>query len=111
MGSKKTLFFSNIIGNVMEDDRDVRFYDDMAKYISKNINNQYSMIFINAPGLGGEKYYLSNILKCFGKLGITFQNVLHIDNNTTKNEVDSFIEKNKKIVYFLMEEIHIHNSK
>ena len=102
MGSKKTLFFSNIIGSVMEDDRDVRFHDDMAEYISKNIDNQYSMIFINAPGLGGEENYLSNILRCFDRIGITFQNVFPIDENTVKKEVDSFIEENEKIVYFLM---------
>ena len=86
MGSKKTLFFSNIIGSVMEDDRDVRFHDDMAEYISKNIDNQYSMIFINAPGLGGEENYLSNILRCFDRIGITFQNVFPIDENTVKKE-------------------------
>lgn len=102
MKNKKTLFFSNIIGNVMEDDVDVRFNDYMAEYVIKNINNGYSMIFINAPGLGGEEYYLPNIIRCFDKTGITFKNVLSIDENTSRNELDSFIENNENILYFLM---------
>ena len=102
MGNKKTLFFSNIIGNVMEDDINVRFNNYMNEYLTKNIDNTYSMIFINAPGLGSEKNYLPNILRCFDKIGITFKKILFIDENTTKNELDSFIELNKRILYFLM---------
>ena len=102
MENKKTLFFSNIVGNVMEDDTNVRFNDYMSEYLIENIDNKYSMVFINAPGLGGEEYYLSNILKCFDKIGITFKDILSIDESTTKQEADDFIERYEKIVYFLM---------
>lgn len=102
MVNKKTLFFSNIIGNVLEDDANVRFNNYMDEYLIKSIDNTYSMIFINAPGLGGEKNYLPNILRCFDKIGITFKKVLYIDENTTKKETDDFIESNEKILYFLM---------
>ena len=102
MKNKKTLFFSNIIGNVMEDDVNVRFNNYMNEYLIRNIDKTYSMIFINAPGLGGEENYLPNILRCFDKIGITFKSLLYIDENTTKNELDEFIEINKKIIYFLM---------
>ena len=36
--NKKTLFFSNIIGNVLEDDHEVKFNDYMSNYLIKNIN-------------------------------------------------------------------------
>ena len=100
MGNKKTLFFSNIIGDVMKDDTSVKFNNYMDEYLINNIDNTYSMIFINAPGLGGEEYYLSNILRCFDKIGITFKKILDIDENTTKEEVDKFIKSNEKVLYF-----------
>lgn len=102
MKKKKTLFFSNIVGNVMENDIEARFNDNMNEYIIENINNDYSMVFINAPGLGGEENYLPNILRCFDKIGITFKNILYVDENTMKKEVEDFIKKNEKLVYFLM---------
>jgi len=102
MGSRKTLFFSNVIGDVMVNDDKVRFNDNMTEYITQNIDNEYSMIFINAPGLGGEEYYLSNILRCFSKAGIVFKNVLYIDENTTKKELEDYIKTNEKLLYFLM---------
>lgn len=102
MKHKKTLFFSNIIGHITGDDTGVRFNDYMSEYLTNNINNNYSMIFINAPGLGGEKYYLSTILKCFNTIGIAFKNILYIDEDTTKQETDNFIESNEKVLYFLM---------
>ena len=102
MRNKKTLFFSNIIGNVMEKDENVRFNDYMNEYLINNIDNTYSMIFINAPDLGGEENYLPNILRCFNVIGITFQNVIYVDENTTKKELDEFIKTNNKVLYFLM---------
>ena len=68
----------------MEDDIEVGFNVYMAEYINENIDNNYNMVFINPPGLGGEKYYLSNILKCFDKVGITFKDILYIDENKQK---------------------------
>lgn len=100
--NKKTLFFSNIIGNIGEDDIDVQFNNCMSKYIINNIDNEYSMIFIDAPGLGREEYYLPNILRCFDKIKISFKDVLYVSKHTLKEEVDNFLKDNKKIVYFLM---------
>ena len=51
--NKKTLFFSNIIGDIMTDDITVSFNEYMSDYLKNNISNDYSMIFIDAPGLGG----------------------------------------------------------
>ena len=100
--AKKTLFFSNIIGNVMEDDKEVRFNDFMSEYLIKNIDSTYSLVFIEAPGLGGEENYLPNILRCFNKIGIRFNSVIHVDEETLKSDLDSFYTDNNKIVYFLM---------
>ena len=100
--NKKTLFFSNIIGNVMEDDENSKFNSCMSKYLINNIDNSYSMIFINAPGLGGEEFYLKNILRCFDKINIKFKNILNVDGNTSKEALDIFIKDNNKVLYFLM---------
>ena len=100
--SKKTLFFSNILGNVMLNDSDVRFNDYMSEYLKENIDSSYSMVFIEAPGLGGEENYLPNIIKCFSKIGIKFKDIIHIDGNTLKSDVDCFLSNNDKIIYFLM---------
>ena len=67
MKMRKTLYFSNIEGNIMEKDENVKFNLYMEEYIRDNLNNDYSMIFIGAPGLGGEENYLQNIIKCFEK--------------------------------------------
>ena len=100
--NKKTLFFSNIIGNIMEDDKSVRFNNYMTDYLIKNIDNSYSMLFIEAPGLGGEENYLTNIIRCFSKLGISFKEVLDVDTNTKLSDIDSFYKNNSKILIFLM---------
>ncbi len=102
MGIKKTLLFSNIIGNIMENNQSVRFNGNMTEYILRNVDNEYSMIFIDAPGLGGEENYLPNILRCFDKIDISFKDILYINNETTKEDVDNFIAQNNKILYFLM---------
>ena len=100
--SKKTLFFSNIVGDIMSDDVNSKFNDYMSYYLKQNINSDYSMVFIDAPGLGGEENYLPNIIRCFKKIGISFKNIIHIDINTTRNELDNFLATNNKILYFLM---------
>ena len=100
--NKKTLFFSNIVGNIMIDEENGRFNDFMTEYLKKNINNEYSMIFINAPGIGGEEYYLKNIMRCFEKAGIKLKAVLDVEPNTTRKELDDFINANEKIFFFLM---------
>ena len=100
--SKKTLFFSNIVGDIMSDDVNSKFNDYMSYYLKQNINSDYGMIFIDAPGLGGEENYLPNIIRCFKKIGISFKNIIHVDINTTRNELDNFLSTNNKILYFLM---------
>lgn len=100
--SKKTLLFSNIVGDIMADDINARFNDYMAEYIKKNVDNSYSMIFIDAPGLGGEENYLPNIIRCFDKIGINFKDVIYVSNNTSREEIDNFISNNAKLIYFLM---------
>ena len=85
----------------MINDEDARFNDYMSEYLKKNINNEYSMVFIDAPGLGGEDNYLSNIIRCFKKAGIEFKNIIHVNNNTSKKDLEAFLEVNGKIVYFL----------
>ena len=100
--NKKTLFFSNIVGNIMIDEENGRFNDFMTEYLKKNINNEYSMIFINAPGIGGEEYYLKNMMRCFEKAGIKLKAVLDVEPNTTREELDAFINANEKIFFFLM---------
>ena len=100
--SKKTLFFSNIVGDIMSDDVNSKFNDYMSYYLKQNINSDYSMVFIDAPGLGGEENYLPNIIRCFKKIGISFKNIIHIDINTTRNELDNFLSTNNKVLYFLM---------
>lgn len=100
--SKKTLFFSNIVGDIMSDDVNSEFNDYMSYYLKQNINSDYSMVFIDAPGLGGEENYLPNIIRCFNKIGINFKNTIHISNNTVRNEVDEFLSNNNKVLYFLM---------
>lgn len=100
--NKKTLFFSNIVGNIMIDEENGRFNDFMTEYLKKNINNEYSMIFINAPGIGGEEYYLKNMMRCFERTGIKLKAVLDVEPDTIREEVDNFINTNEKIFFFLM---------
>lgn len=100
--NKKTLFFSNIVGDIMSDDSTSRFNDYMENYLKNNINSDYSMIFIDAPGLGGENNYLPNIIRCFNKIGINFKSIIHVNENTKRNNIDSFLLNNNRILYFLM---------
>ena len=100
--NKKTLFFSNIVGNIMIDEENGRFNDFMTEYLKKNINNEYSMIFINAPGIGGEEYYLKNMMRCFERTRIKLKAVLDVEPDTTREELDDFINANEKIFFFLM---------
>ncbi len=100
--TKKTIFFSNIEGNIMEKDKNVKFNSYMEEYIRKNLNNDYSMIFIGAPGLGGEENYLPNIIKCFEKVDIEFKEIIDIENDVEKNDIENFINRNNKYIFFLM---------
>lgn len=100
---KKTLLFSNIIGDVSaSENKEVKFNKYMEDYLKENLDNIYDLVFINAPGFGGEINCFNNILKCFNNIGISFNKVLNIEDDTKKEEVKCFIKDNKKIVYFLM---------
>lgn len=100
---KKTLLFSNIIGDVCSDEnQNLRFNLYMEEYLKQNVDSTFNLVFINAPGLGGEENYLKNILKCFENIGISFRSILDIEENTRKIEVDEFIKNNDRIIYFLM---------
>ena len=99
---KKTLFFSNVVGNIMNDDKDISFNNYMVEYLKNNIDTNYSIIFIDAPGLGGEENYLPNIIRCLNKIGINFKSIMHIDNSTLKSDIDDFYKNNDKILIFLM---------
>lgn len=102
MKMRKTLYFSNIEGNIMEKDENVKFNLYMEEYIRDNLNNDYSMIFIGAPGLGVEENYLQNIIKCFEKADIIFKEIIDIENDVDKNDIESFINRNNKYIFFLM---------
>ena len=100
---KKTLFFSNVIGDITsKDNSNIKFNTYMEEYLKDNIDTNSNLVFINAPGLGNEENYLSNVLICFKKIGIIFEDVLEIEKETKKEIVKDFINKKEKIVYFLM---------
>jgi len=100
---KKTLLFSNVIGNILNDDSNsLRFNDYMEKYLINNIDNTYNLVFINAPGLGNEDKYLEGILKCFNKIGITFNDIIDVEKEPNNYKVEEYIKNNNKIIYFLM---------
>lgn len=100
--AKKTLLFSNIVGDVMQNDANISFNKFMEEYLIENIAPNSKLIFIDAPGLGGEDNYLPNILKCFTKIGIEFADVIKLDYDSTKDAVNAIPETDNKKVYFLM---------
>ena len=70
---KKTLLFSNVIGDVTAKENDnIKFNKHMEKFLIEHIKKDYKLVFINAPGLGGEENYLNNIIKCFKEINIEF---------------------------------------
>lgn len=100
---KKTLLFSNIVGDVTANHNvDLRFYNHMSDNLLKNIEDNYKLVFINAPGLGGEENYLKNIIKCFNNIGIEFAEIFDLEFDSKLDELEDFIDDENKIVYFLM---------
>lgn len=81
---------------------DIRFNNYTADYLVKNISSGSRLLFINAPGLGGEENYLANILTCFSKIGIKFAEILDLNIDTSSVNVKNFIQQGGEIVYFLM---------
>lgn len=100
---KTTLLFSNIIGDVTaKENGNIRFNQYMEDFLSENIKKEFKLVFINAPGLGGEENYLNNIIKCFEKIGIEFSEIFDLEYNSDSNKLESFIKDEKEIIYFLM---------
>lgn len=100
---KKTLLFSNIIGDVTaKENSNIKFNKYMEAFLPKYIKKDYKLVFINAPGLGGENNYLSNVIKCFEKSGIDFDDIFDLDYNSDTEKLEKFIKNETEIIYFLM---------
>lgn len=100
---KKTLLFSNIIGDITKkENSNIKFNKYMEEFLSKHIKKDYKLVFINAPGLGGEENYLNNIIKCFKEINIEFREIFDLEFNSDSNKLESFIKNENEVVYFLM---------
>lgn len=100
---KKTILFSNIIGDVTTSQDDyLKFHSSMQKYLLENVRKQSKLLFINAPGLGNEEYYLKNILNCFESIRIQFSNVFDLEFDSDIRELSGFMKGERDIIYFLM---------
>ncbi len=95
---KKTILFSNIIWA----EKQSRFNNYMEEYLKENVSKNSSLVFINAPGIGEDETYFAIIISCFKNIDIVFDNVLDIEKDTKKSDIDKFIQSNENIVYFLM---------
>lgn len=100
--AKQTLLFSNTVGDVMQNDANIGFNVFMEEYLTGNIAPNSKLVFIDAPGLGGEDNYLPNILKCFTKIGIEFADVIRLGYDTAKDTINTAPKADDKKVYFLM---------
>jgi len=100
---KKTLLFSNIVGDVSQKNIfNIKFNKYMEDFLINYIKKEYKLVFINAPGLGGENNYLDNIIKCFKKIDINFTEVFDLDYYSDTIELENFIKDETEIIYFLM---------
>lgn len=100
---KKTLLFSNVIGDVTAKENDnIKFNKHMEEFLIEHIKKDYKLVFINAPGLGGEENYLNNIIKCFKEINIEFSGIFDLEFNSDSNKLESFIKEENEIIYFLM---------
>ncbi len=100
---KKTLLLSNIVGDITKDNNEIVDFNNYAKkYLAKNIPLNSKLLFINAPGLGGEDNYLTNILKCFARIGVGFSEILDLSANTPDDALEKFDKASGETIYFLM---------
>lgn len=100
---KKTLLFSNIIGDVTaKENSNIKFNKHMEEFLIEHIKKDYKLVFINASGLGGEENYLNNIIKCFKEINIEFSEIFDLEFNSDFNKLESFIKDENEIIYFLM---------
>lgn len=100
---KETLLFSNVVGDIFcKANSNLRFNKHMEEYLKTNIDSTYNLVFINAPGLGGEENYLDNIVICFQNIGINFNDILDVEMSSEYEKIKDYITNNDKIIYFLM---------
>ncbi|MDO4759680.1 MAG: Type 1 glutamine amidotransferase-like domain-containing protein [Candidatus Saccharibacteria bacterium] len=99
--AKKTLLFSNTVGDVTQKDVDIRFNAYMEEYLMKNTDSGLRLVFVDAPGLGGEDNYLPNILNCFAKIGINFADVIKLGRDTFDETTRIALKSGGEKVYFL----------
>lgn len=92
--------FSNIVGNIFDENENKFFNNHMNKYLMQNCKDIEGLIFVNAPGLGGEESYLKNIIRCFEKINISFLRIIEINKDIDLNNINKFDRKN--CIYFLM---------
>lgn len=101
MHTKITLLFSNIVGDVKEKCENLTFNTYMQQYLKNEVKEKFNLLFINANGLGGEENYLNNILVCFKNIGIEFESVFNLDNNSQTEELENFIKKDNLIIFLM----------
>ena len=96
---KETILFSNVIGDITSSNEECSFNPNTTCLLRNAIKNNQNLVFINAPGFKNDCLYFDKILKCFDKIGITFNNVIEISDNSKINEFANFPQNR---VYFLM---------
>lgn len=110
--NKKTLFFSNIIGNVMIDDSSVRFNDYMSEYLIKN--HKDLVIGFCAGAINLSKYSIITSDEDFDKpdsyYGIGRENICiephynDINDIVRNNELRDFSKKYNTKIYCIPDE-------
>ena len=100
---KETLLFSNVVGDIFwQNNSNLRFNKHMEEYLKTNIDSTYNLVFVNAPGLGGEENYLDNIVTCFQNIGIKFNDILDVKVSSEYDKIKDYIANHDRIIYFLM---------
>lgn len=97
---KKTILFSNIEGSISKNPTSCKFINYMDEYLKIQDLEDKNLVFINAKGLKGEENYLKSIISCFKNIDVEFNKIYEIDENTTKEVINTIDFKNT--VLFLM---------
>ena len=96
---KETILFSNVVGDITALDEECFFNPNLVCVLrGANCENK-NLVFINAPGFENDHLYYEKILKCFDKIGITFNSTIEISDTSKIEELAKFP---KDRVYFLM---------
>ena len=96
---KKTILFSNVIGDITSQNEECSFNKNTICLLANAISNNQNLVFINAPGFENDNLYFDKILKCFKKIGIEFANAIEISDDSKLKEFEDFPQNR---VYFLM---------